>query len=43
MASDGKFAEGYARSLGEMVYGEKPEYASAFEKVQKIAERIRNA
>ncbi|MDQ0562242.1 hypothetical protein QO004_004047 [Rhizobium mesoamericanum] len=43
MARDGKFAEGYAKLLGEMVYGEKPEFGSAFEKVQKIAERIRNA
>ncbi|RWD52324.1 MAG: nucleotidyl transferase AbiEii/AbiGii toxin family protein [Mesorhizobium sp.] len=43
MSKDKKFAEGYAKLLGDMVYGEKPEFASAFEKVQRFAELIRNA
>ncbi|TJW00049.1 MAG: nucleotidyl transferase AbiEii/AbiGii toxin family protein [Mesorhizobium sp.] len=43
MAKDEKFAEGYTKLLGDMVYGERPEFAAAFEKVQKFAERIRSA
>lgn len=43
MSKDEKFAEGYAKLLGDMVYGEKPEFASAFEKVQRFAERVRDA
>ena len=43
MSKDEKFAEIYAKLLGDMVYGEKREFASAFEKVQSVAELIRNA
>ena len=43
MSKDEKFAEDYAKLLGDMVYGEKPEFASAFEKLQRFAERIREA
>ncbi|MCW0001787.1 nucleotidyl transferase AbiEii/AbiGii toxin family protein [Pararhizobium sp. YC-54] len=43
MSKDGKFAEGYGKLLGDMVYGERPEFAAAFEAVQRFAERIRGA
>ncbi|WOS67316.1 MULTISPECIES: nucleotidyl transferase AbiEii/AbiGii toxin family protein [Sinorhizobium] len=43
MSEDEKFAEGYAKLLGDMVYGERPDFASAFEKVQKFADRMRDA
>ena len=43
MSKDEKFAEDYAKLLGDMVYGEKPEFSSAFEKLQRFAERIREA
>jgi hypothetical protein len=43
MCKDKKFAEGYAMLLDEMVYGEKPEFTSAFEKVRKFAELVRKA
>jgi hypothetical protein len=43
MASDEKFAEGYTKLLGDLVYGERPEFTSAFKAVQQFAERIRDA
>ncbi|MCW1410720.1 MULTISPECIES: nucleotidyl transferase AbiEii/AbiGii toxin family protein [Rhizobium] len=43
MSKDEKFAENYTKLLGDLVYGERPEFASAFEKIQRFAERIRNA
>lgn len=43
MYKDDEFAECYAKLLDDMVYGEKPEFAAAFEKVQKFAELIRKA
>ncbi len=43
MAKDGPFAESYAQLLDAMVYGEKPEFAAAFEKVQRLAKLLRDA
>ncbi|UXN57451.1 nucleotidyl transferase AbiEii/AbiGii toxin family protein [Phyllobacterium zundukense] len=43
MSKNERFAEGYAKLLGDMVYGDRPEFASAFEKVQNFVERIRDA
>jgi len=43
MCKDEKFADDYAKLLDEMVYGEKPEFTSAFEKVRKFAELVRKA
>lgn len=43
MREDAEFADHYANLLGDMVYGERPDFASAFEKVQKFADRIRDA
>ncbi|MGX5844781.1 nucleotidyl transferase AbiEii/AbiGii toxin family protein [Mesorhizobium sp. ArgA1] len=41
MSKDAKFVEGYAKLLDDMVYGKKPDFASAFEVVQRFADRIR--
>lgn len=43
LSKDEKFAQGYAKLLGDMVYGERPEFESSFEKVLAFAERIRSA
>ncbi|MCF1474900.1 nucleotidyl transferase AbiEii/AbiGii toxin family protein (plasmid) [Agrobacterium vitis] len=43
MSKHGEFAAGYAKLLGDMVYGEKPGFEAAFEKVQHFVERIRKA
>nr|WP_255626716.1 nucleotidyl transferase AbiEii/AbiGii toxin family protein [Phyllobacterium sp. KW56] len=43
MSKDEKFAEGYAQLLGAMVYGDRPEFAAAFAKVQNFVQRIRDA
>lgn len=43
MGKDEKFAQGYAKLLGDMVYGQKPEFAAAFEAVQRFADRVRDA
>lgn len=43
LSKDEKFALGYNKLLGDMVYGERPEFGNAFEKVLAFAERIRSA
>jgi hypothetical protein len=42
MSSDAGFARCYAKLLGDLVYGEKPEFSSAFAAVQRFAQRIRD-
>ncbi len=43
MSKDPKFAEDYGKFLGDMVYGERPEFGAAFDAVQRFVERVRKA
>ena len=43
MASHTEFAAGYSKLLGDLVYGDRPEFKVAFEATQQFAERLRNA
>lgn len=43
MSSDAGFAEDYRELLGDLVYGDKPEFSSAFAAIQRFARRIRDA
>ncbi|MBB3396993.1 MULTISPECIES: nucleotidyl transferase AbiEii/AbiGii toxin family protein [unclassified Rhizobium] len=43
MAGDTKFAEGYAKLLGDLVYGQRPDFEEAFTAAQRFAERLDNA
>lgn len=43
MSTDKAFIEGYDKLLGDMVYGERPDFPTAFKAVQRFVERIRSA
>lgn len=43
MPNNVPFTEGYAKLLGDLVYGEKKEFSLAFKAIQQFADRIRDS